>query len=374
MSLEFIGYIGTQHSSEIIDAPRSGLDLAHVERTARAHEEGGFDRALVAFHSTSPESILVAQHAASVTKTLGFMVAHRPGFTQPTLAARQLATLDQITGGRSAVHIITGGNEFEMQQDGSFIDKDERYARTDEYLDVVRKVWTSDQPFDHEGRFYRHAQAFSHVRSPQRPHIPVYFGGASDAAIQVAGKHADVYALWGETHEQVRETVRRVREAAARHGRTVRFSLSLRPILAGTEAAAWARADSILEQARELATRQGRLHRPVPANVGSQRLLAAAAQGPRLDKRLWTGISALLGAQGNSTALVGTPEQVADALLDYRDLGISTFLIRGFDPLADAIAYGRDLLPLVRAQAAIRPDLSHVASANASQGADAVAA
>jgi len=358
MSLEFIGYIGTQHSSEIIDAPRSGLDLAHVERTARVHEEGGFDRALVAFHSTSPESILVAQHAASVTKKLGFMVAHRPGFTQPTLAARQLATLDQITGGRSAVHIITGGNEFEMRQDGSFIDKNERYARADEYLEVVRKVWTADEPFDHHGRFYRHEQAFSHVRSPQSPHIPVYFGGSSDAAIEVAGKHADVYALWGETHEQVRETVKRVREAAARHGRSVRFSLSLRPILADTEAAAWARAERILEQARELAARQGKLNKPAPGNVGSQRLLAAAAQGDRLDKRLWTGIAGLLGAQGNSTALVGTPEQVADALLDYRDLGITTFLIRGFDPLADAVQYGRELLPLVRAQAESRVNLA----------------
>ena len=358
MSLEFIGYIGTQLSSEIIDAPRSGLDLAHVEHTARIHEDGGFDRALIAFHSTSPESILVAQHAASVTKRLGFMVAHRPGFTQPTLAARQLATLDLITGGRSAVHIITGGNEFEMRQDGSFIDKDERYARSDEYLEIVRKAWTSDQPFDHHGRFYRYEKAFSDVRSPQQPHLPVYFGGSSDAAIEVAGRHADGYELWGETHEQVRETVARVRAAAARHGRTVRFSLSLRPILAATEAAAWARAENILEQARDIATRKGKLNKPAPANVGSQRLLDAAAQGTRLDKRLWTGIAGLLGAQGNSTALVGTPEQVADALLDYRDLGISTFLIRGFDPVEDAIAYGRDLLPLVRAQALIRPDLS----------------
>jgi len=358
MSLEFIGYIGTQLSSEIIDAPRSGLDLAHVEETARVHEQGGFDRALVAFHSTSPESILVAAHAASVTRRLGFMVAHRPGFTQPTLAARQLATLDVITGGRTAVHIITGGNEVEMRQDGSFIDKEERYARSDEYLEVVRKVWTSTVPFDHHGRFYRYEQAQSHVRSPQAPHIPVYFGGSSDAAIEVAGKHADVYARWGETHDQVRETVARVRAAAARHGRSVRFSLSLRPILADTEAAAWTRAETILEQARELAERKGKLRKGPPPNVGSQRLLDAAAQGLRLDKRLWTGIAGLLGAQGNSTALVGTPEQVADALLDYRDLGIGTFLIRGFDPLADALAYGRDLLPLTRALAEKRPDLS----------------
>ncbi|HEY0181825.1 MAG TPA: LLM class flavin-dependent oxidoreductase [Rhodopila sp.] len=348
MSVEFIGYIGTRLQSEIIAPQPPALDPAHVERAARIHEDGGFDRALVAFHSTSPESILVAGHAASVTSRLGLLIAHRPGFTAPTLAARQFATLDVLTRGRVALHVITGGSDQELRQDGSFIGKDERYARTDEYLDVVRREWTSAAPFDHRGDYYRVEQAFSAVKPAQQPHIPVYFGGASDAAIRVAGKHADVYALWGETHAQVAELVGRVRAAAARHGRTIRFSLSLRPILADTEANAWARADEILRQARDVAERNNSFRKGAPENAGSQRLLAAAARGTRLDKCLWTGIAGLLGAQGNSTALVGTPEQVADALADYHDLGITTFLIRGFDPLADAIAYGRDLLPLTR--------------------------
>jgi alkanesulfonate monooxygenase len=348
MSVEFIGYIGTRLQSEVIPGQPPALDPAHVELAARIHEDGGFDRALVAFHSTSPESILVAAHAASVTSRLGLLIAHRPGFTAPTLAARQFATLDVFTGGRIALHVITGGNDQELRQDGSFIGKDERYARTDEYLDIVRREWTSAEPFDYRGDYYRVEQAFSAVKSPQRPHIPVYFGGASDAAIRVAGKHADVYALWGETYAQVAELVARVRAEAARHGRTVRFSLSLRPILADTEAKAWARAENILQRARELAERNNSFRKETPANAGSQRLLAAAAQGARLDKRLWTAIAGLLGAQGNSTALVGTPEQVADSLVDYHDLGITTFLIRGFDPLEDAVAYGRDLLPLTR--------------------------
>jgi alkanesulfonate monooxygenase len=348
MSVEFIGYIGTRLQSEIIPAQGPVLDPAHVEQAARIHDAGGFDRALVAFHSTSPESILVAGHAASVTKRLGLLIAHRPGFTAPTLAARQFATLDMFTGGRVAMHVITGGSDPELRQDGSFIGKDERYARTDEYLSIVRREWTSTTPFDHHGEHYHVEQAFSAVKSPQQPHIPVYFGGASDAAIRVAGKHADVYALWGETYAQVTELVGRVRAEAARHGRTIRFSLSLRPILAETEAKAWARADEILERAKDLAERNNTFRKAPPENAGSQRLIAAAAQGVRLDKRLWTGVAGLLGAQGNSTALVGTPEQVADALLDYHDLGITTFLIRGFDPLEDAIAYGRDLLPLTR--------------------------
>ncbi len=216
MSIEFIGYIGTQLQSEIIPASGPVLDPAHVERAARIHEDGGFDRVLIAFGSTSPESILVAAQAASVTKRLGFLIAHRPGFTAPTIAARQFATLDVITGGRIAVHVITGGSDDEMRRDGSHIDKDARYDRTDEYLDIVLREWTATAPFDYQGRYYHVEKALSAVKSPQLPHIPVYFGGASDAAIRTAGKHADVYALWGETYAQVAELVGRVRNEAAR--------------------------------------------------------------------------------------------------------------------------------------------------------------
>ncbi len=356
MSVEFIGYVAPHHSSEIHPHTGPAIDPAYVETVAKAHDAGGFDRALVAFGSTSPESQLIVAHAASVTRRLGFMIAHRPGFTAPTLAARQLATLDQFTGGRVAVHIITGGSDDEMAKDGDHLTKDERYRRTDEYLDILKREWTSEKPFDYKGDYYNVVQAFGGVKPVQSPHIPIYFGGSSDAAIPVAGKHADIFALWGETHAQVREIIARVRAAAARHGRQPRFSLSLRPVLADTEEAAWKRADDIVARVRELRESAGlKVSQHAPPNAGSQRLLAAAAQGARLDKRLWTGVAAVTGAQGNSTGLVGTPEQVADALLDYYDLGVTTFLIRGFDPLDDAIAYGRDLIPLVRELVADRP-------------------
>jgi alkanesulfonate monooxygenase len=355
MPVEFIGYIGTHHASEIHANDGPIIDRNYVETVAKAHDAGGFDRALIAFGSTSPESILVTAHAASVTRQLGFMIAHRPGFTAPTVAARQLATLDELTGGRIAVHIITGGSDDEMARDGDHLTKDERYARTDEYLDIVRQEWTSPTPFDFKGKYYDVKGAFGAIKPFQKPHLPIYFGGSSDAAIPVAGKHADIYALWGETQAQVKETISRVRAAAAKWGRNPRFSLSLRPVLAETEDAAWKRAKDIEDRTRELREQKGlKTEGHAPPNAGAQRLLEAAAQGGRLDKRLWTGVAALTGASGNSTGLVGTPEQVADALLDYYDLGVSTFLIRGFDPLDDAIAYGRDLIPLVRDLTAAR--------------------
>ena len=365
MSVEFIGYIGTQNASETIQAAGPVIDLAHIEAAAKIHEAGDFDRVLFAFHSNSPESILIAQHAASVTTRLGLMIAHRPGFNAPTILARQLATLDHITHGRVAVHVITGGSDLELAADGDHTTKAERYARTSEYLDIVRREWTATEPFDHDGRFYRVRGGFSVVKPVRAAGIPVYFGGSSADAIAVAGKQADIYALWGETLEQVREAIATVRHAAASHGRSPRFSLSLRPIVADTEAVAWARADEVLEQAQALNARTG-FARVEPPNEGSRRLLAAAAQGGRLDKRLWTGIAALNGARGNSTSLVGTPDQVAEAMLEYYRLGISTFLIRGFDPLPDAATYGCELIPRVRALVAAEdarnlghPRLSH---------------
>jgi alkanesulfonate monooxygenase len=362
LTVEFIGMIQHRKQSEIHPGGATVLDRSYIREFAQAHEKGGFDRILIGYYSDAPEGQLIASYAAAHTERLGLLVAHRPGFVAPTLAARSFATLDQLSAGRAAIHVISGGDDTDQRRDGDYLGKDERYARTDEYLDILKQVWTADGPVSHDGAHYRFEGASPAVRSVQQPRIPIYFGGASPAAVEVAGKHADVYALWGETYAQVQELTARVRAVAARHGRQIRFSLSFRPILAATEDAAWARADRILAEVRRL--RSGAPLGPVtntPPNEGSRRLLQAAAQGDRLDKRLWTGVAAATGARGNTTALVGTPHQVAEVLADYHDLGVTTFLIRGFDPLEDAIAYGQDLLPLTRKLIAERASRSAAA-------------
>lgn len=354
--VELIGMIGVQPETRTPGA-RTGViggsvDPQYLRRFAQAHEESGFDTVLIGYASTAAEGFTVAGYAAAATERLRFLIAHRPGFVAPTLAARTAATLDHLTGGRIALHIISGGNDAEQQRDGDWLDHDARYRRTDEYLDVVRRMWTSDRPFDYEGEFYRVCNAFSDVKPLQQPYVPLYFGGASEAAVTAGAKHCDVYAFWGEPVAAVKERIAAVRTAARPYGRSPRFSVSVRPILGATEAEAWERAHTILAQVQTSGPSTPIARQPKA--VGSQRLLAFAAQSDVHDKRLWMPIASATGAAGNTSALVGTPEQVCEALLAYYDAGVSTLLIRGFNPLQDAMEYGRELIPLVRAQVARR--------------------
>ncbi|GLZ47155.1 hypothetical protein Acsp06_33400 [Actinomycetospora sp. NBRC 106375] len=362
--VEFIGMIGTQHVSEIHPASGPTIDPDFVRRFVRAHDEGGFDRVLVGASASTADGLQVAAFGAAHSEQLGFLVAHRPGFMAPTMAARAFATLDRFSGGRVALHTISGGSDADQARDGDHLDKEGRYRRTDEYLYVVTRTWTATEPFDHHGEFYDVRDVYASARPVQQPRIPVYFGGSSADAYRVGGKHADVFALWGEPLAETAEQIASVHEAARAAGRTTmpRISVSFRPILGATEDQAWERAHAILEQITEagggagsftgrMAHRRG--HQP-PTNIGSQRLLAAAERGELHDRCLWTPTAAATSAAGNSTALVGTPETVAAALVDYHAIGVTTFLIRGYDPLDDAVAYGRDLLPRVHAEVARR--------------------
>ena len=354
MPIELIGMIGVRPEGAdgaAVHVIGGEIDAAWVRDFSRAHEQAGFDKVLVGYTSTAADGFLVAGHAAAHTERLGYLIAHRPGFVSPTLAARKAATLDQFTGGRVSLHIITGGSDADQAKDGDWLDHDTRYRRTDEYLTLLRRTWTEERPFDHKGEFYHVANAFSEIKPVQKPHIPLYFGGASEAAHAIGAKHCDVYMLWGEPLAAIRQRILEVRAAGARAGREPRVSVSLRPIIAATEDAAWDKAHRILATVR---AKQGDRTLPLPEAVGAQRLVEFARQGELHDKRLWTPIAAAVGGAGNTTALVGTPPQVAESLLDYYDLGVSTLLIRGFDPLKDAEEYGHELIPLVRAGVARR--------------------
>jgi alkanesulfonate monooxygenase len=355
MALEIIGMIATQEASEVLPPQGPPIDPEFTARFAQAHEEAGFDRVLIGYGSYWPDGWQVANHVARATRRLKLLLAHRPGFVAPSVTARQAVSFDHLTGGgRLALHIITGGDEADQRRDGDFLDHDRRYRRTAEYMHIVRRLLETAEPFDFEGEFYRLEGARLPVRPATEVGVPLYFGGASAAALEVGARYADVYMLWGEPLARARERIEQARSAARRLGRHVRFSVSVRPILASTEAAAWARAEDIAERA--LAQRQrflGARGRRDSTSVGSARLLAAAAEAEVHDERLWTRVAAITGAAGNSTALVGTPAQVAQSLMRYVELGVDTLLIRGFYPFEDAVEYGRELIPLLRQAAAV---------------------
>ncbi|MGD9802771.1 MAG: LLM class flavin-dependent oxidoreductase [Hyphomicrobiaceae bacterium] len=346
MPVEMIGWISPRVSSEVVPAQGPPFDAAVIANTARVHEAAGFDRVLIGYFSDAPDGFVIGAHAASVTSRLGFLLAHRPGFVAPTLAARKLATLDQLSNGRLAVHIISGGSDADQAKDGDFTTHGERYRRSAEYTSLLRRTWTSPTPFDHDGEFYRVKGAYSDIRCHQSPCIPVYGGGGSDDAVAMLSPVLDVFMLWGEPLAETAAFMARVRKAAEAAGAVPpTFSLSTRPILAATDAEAWDRARHLLERLK--AQRKG-VPAPVPENVGSKRLLAVAAASEVHDTCLWTKLSEATGARGNSTALVGTPETVAKALAEYYKLGATSLLIRGYEPLEDAELYGRELIPLIR--------------------------
>ncbi len=331
MSIQFLGMIGHRLASETLAPVGPILDKPYIAAFARAHEEAGFDRILVGYWSDQPDGFLVAAAAGLATSRIGLLLAHRPGFVAPTLAARKLATLEHLLDGRLAVHIISGGSDADQRKDGDYLDHDQRYARSDEFIELLKRTWTSTEPFDFHGAHYRVEHAFSAIRPQQKPHIPVYFGGSSEAALKVAGKQADVFMLWGEPLAQAAETISAVREQArlewSRSG--IQPVVPAHPRAHGGRGLGQGRGDT---RKRRRAPGRGRLPKGKPQSVGAQRLLKAVEQGERLDERLWTGIARLVGGGHNSTALVGTAEQVADALLAYYDLGVRNILIRGFDP------------------------------------------
>jgi alkanesulfonate monooxygenase len=367
MPVEFLGMGATNDGTET--HPRSGpaFDKEFTLALARAHEESGWDRVLTAYGSGSPDPAQAAAYIADHTEHLQLLLAHRPNVSYPTFTAKTVATLDQISGGRLTLHVITGGNDHEQQREGDTLPKDRRYDRTREAIQIMKRAWTSREPFDFHGEHYDFTDFVLDVEPAQQPRPRISFGGSSPAAYRVGAQEADIYALWGEplasTAEQI-ATITQLAEAAGRPAPT--FQVAFRPILGRTEEQAWEKAHATVAAIRER-TKGGsaqltRRHKLTdPENAGSQRLLAAAEQGERHDRALWTVTAQATGGAGNSTALVGTPETVAAALLDYYDLGVRILSARGYDLLEDAEEFGREVIPLVRAEVARRDAAGHAA-------------
>lgn len=351
MTFEVIGLVNHYDVVTGQDIPAQDFDPAFIDRCANIHEASGFDRVLIANTATMPDNFAIAAFLAGKTSKLNFLCAHRPNFVPPTIAARQLATLDRLTGGRVATHIIVGADDIEVQADGAFNTKEERYQMAGEYVEVMRKVWASDKPFDHEGEYYKFRGAFASIR-PSAGAIPVCWGGLSGSAIEMAARHADIYAMGGDTVAAVKDVVDQVKAAEKRHGRKLDQMMTINVITAETEDAAWERANKIMNDVDAMAARNNEKTPEKVAAIQMQRLLDRAKEGDVLDKRLWQGLNRAMRGRGNNSVLVGTPDQVVDSLMDYHAIGIDRFLLRGPALAADAELMGKELIPTFRAKVA----------------------
>jgi alkanesulfonate monooxygenase len=377
MPIEFLGIAGLNDGGETQARSGASFDMDYTLRFARAHEDNGWDRILFAYHSGAPDPATAAAYIASKLDHLKILLAHRPNVSYPTYAAKVFATLDQISDGRLNVHIITGGSTADQAAEGDFLTKDERYARTGEYIRIVKKAWTSREPFSFDGAHYRFENFVSDIWPVQQPRPQISFGGSSDAAYRIGAADADIYAIWGEPLANTAEQIERITVEALAAGRAERprIQVAFRPILGATEELAWKKAEEILGkiEARQAQaapnTFVGDLKNP--ENAGSQRLLSIADQGDRFDRALWTRPAAASGGRGNSNALVGTPETVAAALLDYIDLGVDIISARGYDFVNDTIDFGRYVIPIVRDEVAKRDAAAAAASVSVSGGAAA---
>jgi alkanesulfonate monooxygenase len=356
--VEFISLSHLNPSTELNPVPSRGIDLSFFRRYVRSLEESGYDYTLLPYGSSSADSFVVASAVGQLTERLRPIVALRPNTTFPTVGAQKLATLDQLTQGRAVVHLISGGSDAEQARQGDYLPKARRYARTSEYIDILRKSWTETAPFSYEGEFYKFDD-FGPGFAPYKAPIPISIGGQSDEAFAVGGAKADIFSFWGEPLDDLRSEIERVNAIARSAGRTTlpRIWVTFRPIVAATDELAWAKAHEYVVKIAKTFARSAQAARyrgGTPQNKGSQRALAFADRSELYDRALWTKTAAVTNAAGASTALVGSPETVAAAILDYVDRGASLVSIRGYDTLADAVDYGRHVLPLVREELAHR--------------------
>jgi len=333
-------YLGTGHGARAV----SHRYLAQI---AQASDELGYAGVLLPTGRSCEDSWVVASSLAAMTDRLRFLVAVRPGLQSPTLAARMTATLDRISKGRLLINVVTGGDPVENRGDGIFLDHAQRYEVTDEFLDIYIRL-LKGETVTHSGKHIQIENGSLIYPPVQTPLPPLYFGGSSDVAQDIAARTIDKYLTWGEPPQQVGEKIRAMRKLSAAHGRPLSFGIRLHVIVRETNAEAWAAADDLIKYLDDETVASAQKAFANYDSVGQQRM--AALHGGRRDKlevspNLWAGVGLARGGAG--TALVGDPETVAARMKEYMNLGIDTFIMSGYPHLEEAYRFAELVLPLL---------------------------
>jgi alkanesulfonate monooxygenase len=329
-------------------------DLEYLAQVAQACDRLGFDAVLTPCGTGCEDAWLATASLLPLTRRLRYLVAFRPALLTPTLAAQMASTYQRLSRGRLLVNIVTGAEPTELARFGIHDDKETRYEQTGEFLRVMRGAW-SGEPFDFSGKHYEVEGATTRERPDPVPEI--YFGGASPAAEQVAAEHVDVYLAWGEPPEMVAERVERMRKLAAAAGRTLRFGIRFHVIARPTGAEAWAEADRLLDGMDPEAIAAAQRDFAATQSVGQRRMAELHGGDPErltIYPNVWSGIGLVRGGVG--TALVGSFDEVADRMVEYRGLGFDEFILSGYPHLEEAYWFGEGVMPILRARGVL-PDL-----------------
>ncbi|MFY4775825.1 FMNH2-dependent alkanesulfonate monooxygenase [Metabacillus sp. RGM 3146] len=331
-------YLGTSTGGRAITFP-------YLRQIAQAVDELGYTGALLPTGRSCEDSWVTASSLIPVTERMKFLIAVRPGLISPSAAARMAATFDRLSGGRILINVVTGGDPVELAGDGIHLNHDERYEVTNEFLDIWRRVSAGEET-DYSGKHLNVKGAKLLYPPVQKPYPPLFFGGSSDPAIEAAANHIDVYLTWGEPPADVAEKINRVKLAAEKTGRTVRFGIRLHVIVRETSQEAWEAADDLIRYADDNIIEASQKVFARFDSVGQKRMAAlhhSKRDSLEISPNLWAGVGLVRGGAG--TALVGSPDEVAERIEEYKDLGVEHFILSGYPHLEEAYRVAELLFP-----------------------------
>ncbi|WP_186181369.1 FMNH2-dependent alkanesulfonate monooxygenase [Burkholderia gladioli] len=347
-------YLGTSEGAR-------AADYDYFRQVAVAADTLGYEGVLLPTGRSCEDAWVVASSLIPATKRLKFLVAVRPGLSSPGLSARMASTFDRLSEGRLLINVVTGGDTAELEGDGVFVDHDTRYQITDEFLHIWRELLAKshqDGTVDFDGRHLRSKGGKLLYPPVQDPHPPLWFGGSSPAAHQIAADHIDTYLTWGEPPEAVAKKIADIRARAEARGRKIKFGIRLHVIVRETEEEAWADADKLISRLDDATIARAQQAFAKMDSEGQRRMAAlhGGKRGSRQDlevyPNLWAGVGLVRGGAG--TALVGSAEQVAERMREYQALGIDTFILSGYPHLEESYRFAELVFPLIKGESATR--------------------
>lgn len=304
---------------------------------AQHAEKAGIESVLIALNHYEPDPLMISCALGRATQQLKFIAAYRSGLMQPTIFVQQVNTLSGLINGRIDLNIVAGSSTAEQHGYGDFLAHDERYARAEEFLAVCNAFWRSNGEVDFDGKYYKveKGKLNTPFTAPDRTGPEIYVSGHSEPSEQLARSQGTCWSRVVDTPEKLQPAVSRMRA----HG--LRVCLRLGLICRPTRDEAISVAESILpEDKREQTT-------SLKDDSQMYREAAAVATGACwLNRHLWTGLVPHYGPVW--TVLLGSPEEVAGAFLDYRKIGVTDFIISGWPEIDEVDRFGLEILPLVR--------------------------